>query len=158
MRERQEDALHAQHLGPGRRKTAEVDIGPAVGRADDLDLPPADSPGHLASLQRLVDRLLGSEPYRHVGRGVRTTLAVSALGRGEQALEDARSLVGDDRGNAGHFDQIDADPDRGHGPPLRSPGAPRAMRAPGSSRVAPPRAIPAPRRPASTAPPTARAT
>src|SRR3989442_12666472 len=97
-------------------------MGAAVGGADDLDFPPADSAGRLASLQRLVDRLLGGEPHRHVGGRVRTALTVGALGRREQALEDARSLIGDDCGNAGHLDQIDTDPDRGHGP-RRAPAA-----------------------------------
>src|SRR2546426_3697320 len=112
MREGQEHPLHAQHLGPGRSEPGETDIGPAVGCANDLDFPPADSPGRLASLERLVDRFLGGEPYGHVGRGVWPALAVGALGRREQALEDARSLVADDGGNAGHFDQIDTDTDR----------------------------------------------
>src|SRR5437867_9080867 len=81
MREGQEHPLHAQHLGPGRSEPGETDIGPAVGCANDLDFPPADSPGRLASLERLVDRFLGGEPYGHVGRGVWPALAVGALGR-----------------------------------------------------------------------------
>src|SRR3989442_11471387 len=155
--ERQQHALHTQLFGPARRQPAEPHIGPTIGRADDLDLAPADSPGRLASLQRLVDRFLGGEAYGHVGRGVRATLAVGALGRREQALEDARPFIGDDGGDARHFYQIDTDADRGHGPLLRSRGAPRATRGREGNRRAPGRAIRAPRRAGSTARPIARA-
>src|SRR6266550_3160627 len=158
MREGQEHPLHPQLLGPSRGESGETNIGPTVGRADDLDLPPADSSRRFAALQRLVDRLLGGEPYRYVGRWVRATLAVGALGRGKQALEHARSFVGDDSGDPRDLDQIDADADRGHGLPLRSRGARRATRGRGGSRPAPVRAIPAPPREASTTRPAATAT
>src|SRR5207249_9419851 len=140
------------------REPAEPDVLPSIGRAGDLDFPPADPPGGLASLERLVDRFLGGEPYGHVGRGVRATLTIGALRRREQALEDARSLVGDYCGHAGDFDQVDTDADCGHGPPLKNRGAPRAMRGRGDSRRAPVRAIPALRPAASTARPAAKAT
>src|SRR2546425_942041 len=157
VRQRQQHSLYPQLLGTGRRMPAQSDIRPAVRRADHLDLAPADPPSGVAPLERFVDRLLGSEPNRDVGRGVRATLAVGALGRREQPLEHARSLVGDDPGPSRSFDQTDADADRGPGPPLRSRGATRAPRGPGGSHPAPTRATPAPRRAAPTAPTMARA-
>src|SRR2546425_8684137 len=92
--ERQQHPLHAQLFGPDRCQPAEPHIGPAIGRADDFDLAPADSPGRLASLQRLVGRFLGGESYGHVGRWVRATLAVGALGRrSEEHTSELQSLA-----------------------------------------------------------------
>src|SRR5206468_2581127 len=119
----------------------EPHVGLAVGRTDDFDLTPPDPTRHVAPLERLVDGFLRGEPHRHVGRGIGPALAIGALGGSEEALEHPRPLVGDDRRDAGHFDEIDTDPDRAHGErgDVRIRGAPRATRARGGSRRAPAR-------------------
>ena len=113
--ERKQDTPDLQLLRPAGRQSREGNVGPAVGGASDLDIPPPDPAGRVTALQRFIDRLLRRQSHGDMLGGVGTRPAVLRFGRGEQAIEDMRAFVGEHRPRARNLDEIYADADGTHG-------------------------------------------
>src|SRR5438132_296324 len=146
--ERQQHPLHTQCPSALGRATREAHIRPAIGSARHLDVAPADAARRLASLERLVDGLFGSQAHRHVCRDIGSALAVGPLRRREEAFQHASALVFQDRTHPRDLHQVHADPDGAHGRRTspRSRGARRAIAERERNRRAPAPATAAPRR------------